>query len=244
MLSHEFVCLLPYEIYSLVYQIQPSKLRCRKSLVLREKWSPMSTDNGSMSIVNWWYDMGLFEHGIPPNSSGISPPCSMAILGYTPNFRHTHGPYHGTAGAAAEVRCRPVTTKNKGDGRWWALGWELNMHLLKFYQLVFFFPLQWLVLSPHAINAWLSSVGCYSPIFSSLLFSSPTLLTSAFPSVHIDVGSLTSKLPSTMCFQIPHMCICGSIFLMGLITTCPQIIPNLELFIYVSFTKGWSQAEG
>ena len=155
MLSHEFVCLLPYEIYSLVYQIQPSKLRCRKSLVLREKWSPMSTDNGSMSIVNWWYDMGLFEHGIPPNSSGISPPCSMAILGYTPNFRHTHGPYHGTAGAAAEVRCRPVTTKNKGDGRRWALGLELNMHLLKFYQLFFSHYNDWFYLLMPLMHGYL-----------------------------------------------------------------------------------------
>ena len=41
----------------------------------------------------------------------------------------------------------------------------------------------------------LSSDSFSSLIFSLLLFSSVTLLTSAFPSVHI-VGSLTSKLPS------------------------------------------------
>ena len=241
MLSHEFVCLLRYEIYSLVYQIQPSKLRCRKSLVLHEKWSPMSTDNGSMSIVNWWYDMGLFEHGIPPNSSGISPPCSMAILGYTPNFRHTHGPYHGTAGAAAEVRCWPVTTKNKGDGRWWALGLELNMHFLKFYQLVFF-PLQWLVLSPHAINAWLSSVGCYSPIFSSLLFSDSSHL--CFSICPYWCRKFDFKTSFDHVFSDTTYVHLWLDFFNGFDHYMPPNYSKLELFIYVSFTKGWSQAEG
>ena len=46
----------------------------------------------------------------------------------------------------------------------------------------------------------LSSHSFSSLIFSLLLFSSLTLPTSAFPSVHI-VGSLTSKLPSTRCYQ-------------------------------------------
>ena len=44
----------------------------------------------------------------------------------------------------------------------------------------------------------LSSDSFSSLIFSLLLFSSLTLATSAFPSVHI-VGSLTSKLPSNIC---------------------------------------------
>jgi hypothetical protein len=46
-----------------------------------------------------------------------------------------------------------------------------------------------------AFNMLLSSDSFSPVIFSLLLLSSLTLLTSAFPSVHI-VGSLTSKLPS------------------------------------------------
>ena len=48
---------------------------------------------------------------------------------------------------------------------------------------------------PFAHLHLLSSDSFFSLIFSLLLFSSLTLPTSAFPSVHI-VGSLTSKLPS------------------------------------------------
>ena len=70
--------------------------------------------------------------------------------------------------------CRsPVPTgDNEKQGRWAMMGAGLGVEHASFKVLpAGFFPLQWLVLSPHAINAWLSSVGCYSPIFSSLLFS-------------------------------------------------------------------------
>ena len=54
---------------------------------------------------------------------------------------------------------------------------------------------------PFACLHLLSSLSFSSLIFSLLLFSSLTLPTSAFPSVHI-VGSLTSKLPSIILYNI------------------------------------------
>ena len=62
----------------------------------------------------------------------------------------------------------------------------------------------------------LSSHSFSSLIFSLRLFSSLTLPTSAFPSVHI-VGSLTSKLPAIIC-----MCIC-------------YIIHKKEIFMHPGF---------
>ena len=53
----------------------------------------------------------------------------------------------------------------------------------------------------------LSSHSFSSLIFSLLLFSSLTLPTSSFPSVHI-VGSLTSKLPSTISYTYTTCLVC------------------------------------
>ena len=82
-----------------------------------------------------------------------------------------------------------------------------------------------------------------SDSFSSTLLSSNLSLLSAsallcFSSVHI-VGSLTSKLPSTIYAQINHHCVCFTIFSMGnhhiIELNCVLLLPYLQ---YVTNYQG------
>ena len=76
----------------------------------------------------------------------------------------------------------------------------------------------------------LSSDSFSSMIFFLLLFSSLTLPTSAFPSVHI-VGSLTSKLPSMMCVHIIYIYMRQS---KALGKTCTDVYRYVFKNLYIS----------